>query len=297
MPFKRLTFLFFALVSSCSIACSKEALDTLTISDFPEIDLPIITDETDTITIMQWNIGHFSLGKYSRSSVTDINFDSRRLGYLEILNNAGANIVSLNEYSTLFANTSKHPRCFADTLLFKSYHYKAIGNNEKQRRYSLNAIFSTIELLSPLTIDFEVNKSVTLSSSQVFSTDYYYLFSIIKLFNREIVFISTHLAFDNNNERVVMGQIEELINNLKNYPFVIICGDFNTNSTNLFPFIDAGYSIANDGTFLTYPAGNESSSLDNIIVKGLSISSVRTIPTLLSDHLPIVCELSLNEEN
>ncbi len=278
-------------------ACSME------LWDFPatppeDSTSAINAQKSDTITVIQWNIGHFSLGVSKNSRIKDVNFLSALQGFEDLFTRAKADIISLNEYSVYFANTANHPRCLTDTLLFYTYPFRVIGNNAKQRNYCLNAIFSTLQIFEAKTIDYETNKHSGLTSSTGTSiTDFYYILSYINLFGKKVPFISTHLAFNLENDQVVLNQVKELIKNLENEEFVIICGDFNINASNLSLFTEAGYSMANEGSIATYPSPDPYKSLDNILVKGFEISNPRTIPTLLSDHFPIICEISIKADS
>ena len=87
-------------------------------------------------------------------------------------------------------------------------------------------------------------------------------------------------------------QINELVNTFKDYPFIIICADFNTSTIEEFkPFIDAGFIMINGGdrgTLNTHPASNPTSPIDNIILKGFEVINVSVIgDAKLSDHLLI----------
>ncbi len=285
-------FIFFLTVLSCDTACSMTELDTLPTPS--NVINSIELSEQDTITIMQWNIGHFSLGTSKKSRVTDDTFYSALEGFRDMLLRAQAAIISLNEYSYLFANTQNHPRCGADTILFRDYPYHSFGNNAQQRNYSLNAVYSAFQINNEETVEYECNKSITLSSTaDIRATDYYYLRSTISLFGKETTLVSTHLAFDVMDNQVVLRQVKELIDCLQNEKYVIRCGDFNIDATDLTLFTEAGYSLANEGSLATYPIPTPYLSLDNIIVKGFNISRPRVIQTLLSDHFPILCEISL----
>ena len=65
-------------------------------------------------------------------------------------------------------------------------------------------------------------------------------------------------------------------------------GDWNVSSFDEFTaFVNAGYTLANDGSFLTYPG----KALDNICVKGLAVYDAKMITTNLSDHNALLCKV------
>ena len=257
--------------------------------------IPTLNEMPETLTVMQWNIGHFSMGKSKNSNVTDVVFDSRSFLFKELLEKVNADFISLNEYSTLFSNTNKHPECRADTLLFSSYSEHYFGNNGIQRNYSYNAVFSNTTVSDAKTIEYEVNKNARITHTNLIkATDYYYIRAEFNWRDERIVFISTHLAFDKNNKSIAINQVEELLSLLEKETHVIICGDFNCLPEEYaFIISEKGFCMANGGDICTYPATNPSQALDNIIVKGLHISEPRILSTFLSDHLPIICDISL----
>ena len=304
-------FLVFALTGNT--ACAKLPLDTLIITtvidtagfsihDSPETliindSIPILTSTRDTITVMQWNIGHFSMGKSKNSNVTDVVFDSRSWLYKNLIDKGQADFISINEYSTYFSNTINHPRCLADTLLFSEYPFSFFGNNGIPRNYSFNAVFSKKEIMNAMTVEFESNRIAIISHTNlVKATDYYYIRAEFLINRERIVFICTHLAFDKNNNDVAINQLEELFSRLDDEDHVIICGDFNSTPEDYSFLNERGYTMANVGNVYTYPATNPVQPLDNIVVKGLRISNTRILPTFLSDHTPILCDISLSTE-
>ena len=298
---RALSFAFFMFVLSSFEACSQTTIDSLffhTDNDTDDKPLSIISDsipqiEKDTLRVIQWNIGHFSMGKSSYSRVTDKVFFQRVQSFEELLNSNDADIAAISEYSVYFTNTKQHPQCLADTLLFKNYPYYYCGNNGRIRGYSLNAVFAKNELFDFHTVDFESNKTATIThTTKIKATDYYYVESYFIWNNHIITLICTHLAFDNNNDSVVINQMKELIKVTQDDDHVIICGDFNS-SNNYSIFTENGFTVANNGEWGTYPSTNPSQPLDNIIVKGISIKKASAIPSFLSDHLPLICELTL----
>lgn len=249
-----------------------------------------------SLRIMQWNIGHFSMGKSSKSKVTDGLFDVRRDSFLDVFSKEDADIITLCEYSLFFSDTQNHPQCLADTLLLKDYPHVYLGNGGNIRNYSLNTFFSRIDLSNNETLEYDSNKNATItSSSSIFASDYYYIRSSIEHEGKTITLVATHLAFDLNNPEIATNQIKELIKVLKEEEYVILCGDFNTeNESDYDLFIQAGYSLANKGDIATYPTNNPIKPLDSIVVKGLHISNVHLTPTFLSDHYPIVCDVCID---
>lgn len=284
----------------CFIACSFDPLEVDWIIESNDVESPkdsTITESSyfykDSIVVMQWNIGHFSQGAVPSSRITDSDYLQRLQDYRQLINDVSADIVTLCEYSVLFSDTELHPNCYADTLLFNEYPFRFIGNNGIIRGYSLNAIMSKMGLLHPSSVEYQTNSTASITHiSAIKATDYYYNKAFIYVGDHKVVLVNTHLAFDKNNPDIAINQIKELINELDNEEYVVICGDFNTSSSNYKLFSEAGYSLANTGVLRTFPSSRPTTPLDNIISKGLSIRDAHIVSSSLSDHYPIVCTIS-----
>lgn len=275
----------------CFIACSLDSIEAESIKDSKTHQG---TDSyKDSIIVMQWNIGHFSEGKSSGSLITDASYYNKLTEYRQLIMDVSADVVSLCEYSLIFANTASHPGCYADTCLFYDYPFVFIGNNGRIRNYSLNAIMSKQEITQPTTINYVTNSTAEITHTSIIkATDYYYNKAYINIGGHEVALINTHLAFDTNNPDVAINQIKELIRVLQNEEYVVICGDFNTAASSYSLFTQAGYSLANTGELGTFPSAKTIAPLDNIITKGLFVRNVYLVHSSLSDHYPIVCTIS-----
>ena len=257
-----------------------------------------LNTDVKKLTVMQWYVGHFSEGRSPKSAITDDNYQAKLDEFLSVVGNDDIDIVSFSEYSVYFADTQAHPQDETQKLL-NSFPIFYLGNNGKIRHYSLNAFFSKKYIEQPQTIEYVSNVNADMGRNGiVVAPDYYYVKSCIDINNKAIKFIATHLAFSKTDSSIVVNQIKELIEECVNDEYVIITGDFNVNSPSLYNrFRQNGFVLANCGdfgNFLTYPANIPSKMIDNIVVKGLTIDNVRTVKTKLSDHLPIVCDILLD---
>lgn len=125
---------------------------------------------------------------------------------------------------------------------------------------------------------------------------------LIEKDGKEIAFYNTHLSWEDMELRA--QQMDELIAALDgdSCEYKIIVGDFNADqATEEFDVFTENYSISNgkDGEWLdTYTQEDDSmqvKSVDNVIVsKNITIESVKMLDNDLSDHNPMVVELSLN---
>ncbi len=279
------------LFAICFQSCSAQVIDDFeknNIIDYNNADV-------QKLTVMQWNVGHFSGGKTPESAITDNNYQSKLDEFINIVCNNEIDIISFSEFSMYFANTQSHPKTETQKLL-DNFPIYFIGNNGQIRNYSLNAFFSKKYILSPQTTEYVSNEKADMGfQGRIVAKDYYYIKSYIKINDKKIKFITTHLAFNKTDSSIVINQVKELIDECKNDDYVIILGDFNVNNPDIYKrFCQNGFSLANYGIFgdfFTYPSNKPSKMIDNIIVKGLEINNVRTIQTDFSDHLPILCDI------
>lgn len=290
-------YVFLAPFSILSLfACGSEHIIYLEEFDIIDNDtLPIANKyELNTIMVAQWNIGHFSGGKSPNSSIKGDLYEQKKLGFKVLISDLSADIISINEYSEYFGVDDNGIKRKADCELFQDYAYQMIGH---QSRYSCNALFSKIPLNKTKEISYKCNQSAVIThTNAIKATDYYYIETTMSLRNKNVKFISTHLAFDNNNPEIARNQIIELLDNYRDEDNVIICGDWNITDVSYYDlFIDAGFETANHGSFGDYITYGTNKILDNIIVKGLSIESVNTVESFLSDHKPLYAKIRVSE--
>lgn len=240
------------------------------------------------ITVASWNIGHFAMGRSGDTKLTHDALDANRQAYCALFNDVNADILALVEYNPLMVNaTDDKPAVVAREAILSNYRDAQVG---PKYSYNCNAIFSNgIPVLSTDTVMF--SKMVQKR---------YYLVSTMLLDGDTVKVVSTHLDWNQgeNGAPYRAVQIEEIIEAFKNDKYVILCADWNTGKSSEYDaFKKAGYDMANHGymgDIPTCPAGNSPrSSIDNIIVKGFSVSRVKTVnDALLSDHMLIQADLT-----
>lgn len=233
-----------------------------------------------SIVVAHWNIGHFSLGKSHQTRISAEKGDSMALVYHTLIDSINADIFGVCEYSSLFS----HGGLDASNTIFSDFAYKYIGNNYG---FACNAIFSKIALENPYQHKYMKR-----------FRNAYYVISTIQIDSIKVKYVETHLEWQKKEDGTTnrTAQIEELIDILAPYPYVIIAGDFNTNKgmKEYDPFVDAGYSLAisKEDLQYTYPAQLPRSAIDNIIVKGFDIDNTRVWKKeRLSDHCLLQCTL------
>lgn len=244
------------------------------------------------LKIATWNIGHFSNGAHDYSSITSSNYSSKLAQYRQLLyNNIKADVIALNEYNYWFL-TSVHS---AQDVLFNNYGFRAYSD---PFQYSYNMIYSNIYIDNIGCHPYECLIGETIADpSAINATDYYYIAADLWMGGHKVKLISTHLAFDRTRDGVLQGkQLDELLNLYGGEERIIILGDMNLKSTTWSAYdnlINAGFSLANDGTLITTAA----SPLDNIIYRGVTLSDISVedsaLTDSLSDHKPISATLKL----
>lgn len=251
-----------------------------------------INVDKDSLVVLQWNLGHFSNGKLTESEINHDEISEVIVNFRKVFESYSADLISLNEYSDIMGDYGGKEYITRD-ILFYDYDYAYLGI---QKNYSCNSLISSFQLQNVRYNSFLCNESAQIThTSLIKADDYYYISSLFHWHGKKINLISTHLAFDENNQLVAKAQIEELVDRYKDCEYVILCGDWNSPSEFYDIFINNGYQLANCdqyGQIITYPF--LSRCLDNIIVKGIQINNVKTINTDLSDHYPIICTIKLN---
>lgn len=256
-------------------------------------------DPDRSFKIANWNIGHFSFGKNKDSSISDGAYDASLTQYRTYIDDVvGADVLCLNEYSAYF--TPSHPA----SDLFGSY--AGSSYEGEQRRYSCNAIWSKLPLSNITVHEFACNVGVDIQyTNAVEATDYYYVTAELELGGETVTIVAAHLAYDDYLyevepyiDTVCTDEIDELISVFENAEHVVIIGDFNVYDYDYFyRFTDAGYTLGNgDGEIMTCTGsrtGDLEWPVDNILVKGLTITDFYAEPTRLSDHVAVIATISL----
>lgn len=261
--------------------CNSDSLNSIRPSENPSDTTNTVTTDlsffnSDTIIVGHWNIGNFSLGKSSTTSISAAKAKDFAKKYHTFLDSLNIDILGICEYDPTFSNGKEK----AQEIIFNYFPFFHIG---KKYSYNCNAVFTTRKLN---------NNQDYLFPERVQTR--YYTKSTININGKNIIFIETHLDWNQgvNGANYRHIQIKKLVETFRDSPYIILCADFNISSLEEFqPFIDAGFTLSNggkQGSFNTYPATKPSSPIDNIIVKGFNVLDVKVIgDENLSDHLLI----------
>lgn len=236
---------------------------------------------SETFGFASWNIGHFALGVKWYSTISVADAPGKIAEYRAFLDKADARVIGLCEHES-FVGTNN---TFAiEKTVLSGYDGKAVEPGGIGR---LNALYwKNAHCVSSGKVKFEKH-----------SQHRYYRFARLKIAGREVCFVMTHLDWNTKkpgHEGDRAYQIGKLIEDLKDEPYVVIGGDFNTESPDEYDaFFKAGFTGAHRGELKTCPAKSPRNGIDNIFVKGFRMSDVRvqTDPTL-SDHALVRCTLT-----
>lgn len=243
--------------------------------------------EKTEIVVATWNIGYFSNGVSSRSFIKPADYERKLKEYRSLIyDSIHPDIISINEYNRVFiGKENEDNKHVTSSVLFDIFDKQVVGPSKGIRK----ALFSKVELKKSRFTYFERHKKIV-GDDSIKVQEGYYIATDITLGGKKVKLVCVHLLFSRKVPRVVQQyQIEELVEKYKKYDKVIMCGDWNTGNYSLLK--NAGYTLANNGKFVTFP--QRKTPLDNIAVKGLKMSDVRVIKTDLSDHYPIMCKISV----
>jgi hypothetical protein len=228
---------------------------------------------TDTLTIAHWNIGHFALGKSSNTTISAEDSEYMATIYRALIDSIDADIFGICEYNPTFSVGGEKTSSF----IFGEYSFNCIGSKFS---YNCNAIFSRAKLN---------NNKVVFYDHCV--QQRYYVASEITINSHKVFFVETHLDWNQGEDGQTCraNQIQALIKTFRDYPYVIICADYNISDINEYrPFIDSDFSLANCNELefsSTNMSINPSSVIDNIITKGFKTLSFDVLyDATLSDH-------------
>lgn len=245
---------------------------------------------SETFGFASWNIGHFALGIKWYSTISVADAPGKIAEYRAFLDKADARVIGLCEHEP-FVGTNN---TFAiEKTVLSGYDGKAVEPSGIGR---LNALYwKNAHCVSSGKVKFEKH-----------SQHRYYRFARLKIAGREVCFVMTHLDWNlmkpgHEDDRAY--QIRKLIADLRDEPYVVIGGDFNTcvyrdgkwvdSPGEYDAFVQAGFTAAHRGELKTCPAKAPCRSIDNIFAKGFDLSDVRVqVDPTLSDHALVRCTLT-----
>lgn len=234
------------------------------------------------LKVCTWNLGHFYNGSIRTNFETESDYQDakskiRDLLYGTVGDKIRADIISLNEYSDNIETKDGHIHSVSRDI-FPFYARNIIGTT---KRYTKNAVYSNAALYQvskyiPVTDEYVPSDGPNLGLT--YFTDQYLIESLITIGRTNVTLVTAHiLGFTNIVHGVDRTQFAQfIINRYAGYSMVVILGDFNTYSTDLDAFENAGYTVLNKTLNTHY---NEESGqahiLDNVLYKGVDISDLK----------------------
>ncbi len=254
-----------------------------------------VAPETPSFTYASWNIGHFTLGGYSRPRLAPAEGPAKVAAYNAFLDEVGADILGVCEFSIDITTDGKTK---SPEVVFNRYRQQQIG---PWHHFDWNALFANdLKILATRVKEFPCSVNGPTEPK-------YYLATTVELAGKKVVIVSTHLDWNIRkveNREFRARQMQMLLADFAAEKYVIISGDFNivrAESKGDCPeeyqkFVAAGYTLGNDGRYKTYPAGAPTAALDNIIVKGFKITDFKVYDRPdLSDHALISARLEMEQ--
>ncbi len=237
------------------------------------------------LRVVQWNIGHFAMGKSSRPTVPPAESEARAAEYRAKIAELKADFLGVSEFDRAFDTSGSS----SVEKIFASFPSHVAG---PKKGYQCNAVFSRFPCVRRKVFPYAERWQGT-----------YFLDSVYWIGGREVHFVQTHLDW-NASEKAALArpkQIQQLIAHFADTPYVIIAGDFNVRKVEEYqPFVEAGWRIANcgpeAGCLDTVAHSRKAKSgrqypLDNIIAKGFRLHGVflEDKDLRLSDHRILGC--------
>lgn len=241
-------------------------------------------ESTMSFVFATWNLGHFSEGQKPYSLIKGDGLYEKAKEFESVIKDSlSADVLCLNEYSTVFGEDTEGKEYLSRNLALKNYNVQFEG---PLIGFSCNAIFGNLEIKNIKVNLFDCIKPFVKEVPR--AKNYYYITGDLYIQGRIIKLVCAHIISSNGPLCCAMNV--EIINKLNEFDKVILCGDWNSLDYSVFK--QAGYELGNTGNIKTYP--KKSYPLDNIIVKGVKISETRMIRSNLSDHCPLVCKITVD---
>ena len=238
--------------------------------------------EKKEIVVATWNIGHYANGSKPYSLIEPKQIKDKQKAFRTMIyDSLSADLIGINEFSPVFGKEERGKEVLSSKALFNKYRFKKEGTQS----WISNSIYSQYKFENVEKSYFNCSKSFKPKDPR--ATLFNYLSADASFHGVKVKIVLVHLI--SRQPKLCQLQIEELIAKYKTCDKIIMFGDWNT--WNWSKFKKAGYSLANNGSLITFPS--KSYALDNVIVKGLEISDVKVVKTDLSDHYPLVCRITV----
>lgn len=231
-----------------------------------------------------YNIGHFNQGRLGGFQWTGKNTVTAELNnWRKWIGEQGLDILGVNEWNRYFDKDSTFD---ATAELLAPYYSKVYLGEENTWIYN------------GIATNYTLNNIRQINSYG----DYYAILGDLKIGDKVITIISTHLPWQKEWHD---DSVADLIKLLGDLDYFICLGDMNANDANQQLFVEAGFNMANGGDMGWFQtaaaksaasgyAGKADVNIDNIITSSnIRIMNVRVPKTGLNDldHLPVLADV------
>ena len=225
-------------------------------------------------SVVQWNIGHFALGKASRTAIAPEESAARSVAYRAMIDKLKPDFLGVSEFDPVFDKAGR----LSTNEVFSSFPTMILG---PKNNYQCNALFTRFPCVRHEIVNYALHRQ-----------NVYFIDSVFMFGTNEVHFVQSHLDWyrSADGQRYALPQMRQLVEHFKNVPYVIISADFNVPEIGHFDaFKEAGYTVANGGRY---------SVLDNVVVKGFDVKKLFAADNerRLSDHRIVGCVLEMRTE-
>lgn len=272
------------ILLSIAVACAAAGCATRTV-------------ERAQVRFLHWNVSHFGDGSASVATIRPGDGKAMAEKYSKFIGSVGADVVGLCSYDENFTTNGSMKSAEAVLPGYAKVVGPARGNMCNAVFYKPTALAKTDGRIVEFPMRYE---------------SAYYTAVKLEAGGVPVWFVQTHLdshTYLSGHAKDREMQMKKLIEDFKDEPNVVIAGDFCVGiripGKRCFPapeeykvFEDAGYSLANLFGTGTYPVEHPLQPVDNIIMKGVSVSEVRFLEAeRLSDHMAVSCLLTVYGED
>ena len=273
MDMKRIMF-------SIAVACAAAGCATRTV-------------ERAQIRFLHWNVGHFGDCSASVATIRPSEGKDMAAKYAKFIKSVGADVVGLCAYDENFTTNGSMKSAEAVLPGYAKVVGPSGGNMCNAVFYRPGGLVKTDERIVQFPQRYETA---------------YYTAVRLEAGGVPVWFVQTHLdshTYLSGHAKDREMQMRRLIEDFRDEPNVVIAGDFCVGiripGKKCFPapeeykvFEKAGYQLANLFGTGTYPVEHPLQPVDNVVMKGVSVSEVRFLEAeRLSDHMAVSCLLTV----
>lgn len=239
------------------------------------------------LKVGNYNVGHFNQGRLGGFQGTGHWSKAKLNDWRVWIGKQNLDILSVNEWNHFFDNDTIYNA--QQELLDPFYAHVYFGDENK---WIYNGIATNFKLYNVHQVNWH--------------KDYYAIIGELRVKDKVVHIISTHLPWDEWHDQAM----KDLINLLSQFEYFICLGDMNAFDKSQKLFLKAGFNMANGGYLGWFPTasgrvatsgyrGNRNDNIDNIVTSdNIKIMNVSATKTGLNDldHRPIIANVVITWE-